>query len=143
VDARLTIIGEGELEEKLKVMATELKLSNKIVFHGLVAYDSLPDVYHHEDILLHSSLSEGHPIVVQEAMSCGVVVCGTRVGLLYDLPEHCVTVPVKDYQSLALATLQFIADPQRVEAIRDGARKWAVEHSIEWTLKEFKNCYGF
>ena len=143
IDARLTIIGEGELEQTLKVLATQLGLQDKIVFHGSVAYDSLPDVYHQEDILLHSSLSEGHPIVVQEAMSCGVLVCGTRVGLLYDLPEYCVAVPVGDFRSLARATLQFIADPQRVEAVRTEARKWAVEHSIEWTLKQFKLCYGF
>jgi glycosyltransferase involved in cell wall biosynthesis len=142
IDARLTIIGEGELEKKLKLMVTQLKLQDKIVFHGLLAYDSLPELYHQEDILLHTSLSEGHPIVVQEAMSCGVVVCGTRVGLLYDLPECCMAVPVKDYQSLARATLQLIADHQRLETLRIQARKWAIEHSIEWTLREFKQCYA-
>jgi glycosyltransferase involved in cell wall biosynthesis len=143
IDAYLTIVGEGEWEGKVKALARQLKLEDKISFRGLVPYGFLPGLYNEADILLHTSRSEGHPIVVEEAMSCGVLVCGTRVGLLYDLPECFISVPVKDYSALANETLKLISEPIRMEAMRMHAQKWAVEHSIEWTVQQFKACYGF
>ena len=70
--SELTIIGEGDLESELKALAFELNLNDKIIFQKTAPYESLPMHYHRSDVLLHTSLSEGHPIVVEEAMSCGV-----------------------------------------------------------------------
>jgi glycosyltransferase involved in cell wall biosynthesis len=94
------------------------------------------------DILLHTSLSEGHPIVVEEAMSSGVVVCGTKVGLLYDLPDCCISVDVKDFESLAAATLELIHDSHRIIQVRQLAYQWATRHSMQWTVDEMMALYS-
>ena len=141
VACHLTIIGEGIWERKIKLLAKELKISGMISFLAPITYEDLPPVYYQSDVLLHTSLSEGHPIVVEEAMSCGVVVCGTKVGLLYDLPECCVAVPVGDYGSLAGETLKLISDRLRMDAIRKRAHKWVTTHSARWTIENFKKIY--
>ena len=141
ISCHLTVIGEGVWEEKIKSLAVEWNVSDKMTFLGLLPYEALPDRYHKADILLHTSLSEGHPIVAEEAMSSGVVVCGTRVGLLYDLEHCCISVAIGDHESLASETLNVISDPGRMTTLRNRARKWAEEHSIEWTIDQFRGVY--
>jgi glycosyltransferase involved in cell wall biosynthesis len=141
ISCHLTVIGEGIWEDKIKALAVEWKIGDKITFLGLLPYESLPACYHKADILLHTSRSEGHPIVAEEAMSCGVLVCGTRVGLLSDLEECCISVPTGDHNSLASETLNVISDPGRMAALRGAARTWAEAHSIKWTIDQFSDIY--
>lgn len=142
IDCHLTVIGEGPCEERLKTLAREWKISDRISFLGLLPHHSLADHYHIADILLHTSCSEGHPIVVEEAMSCGVLVCGTRVGLIYDLKEACISAAVGDFESLAAETLSVISDPKRMTMLREVARKWAHAHSINWTVDQLSIAYS-
>lgn len=142
VDCHLTIIGEGHLEEHIRDLTRQFSLDEKVTFLGLQPHDALPAHFERADILLHTSLSEGHPIVVEEAMSCGVLLCGTRVGLLYDLPKCCVSVEVGDYESLARKTLDLIADRERQETLRAEALGWAKKHSIDWTVRQIQEVYS-
>jgi glycosyltransferase involved in cell wall biosynthesis len=80
--------------------------------------------------------------VVTEAMSSGVVVCGTRVGLMYDQPSCCVAVDVKDHAALAAETLAIISDEKRFRQIQKNAIEWATTHSILWTVEKLKACYA-
>jgi glycosyltransferase involved in cell wall biosynthesis len=141
ISSQLTILGEGELEQEIKSLACELELNEKIVFHPTVPYESLPMLYHRSDILLHTSLSEGHPIVVEEAMGCGVLVCGTKVGLLYDHPACCVAVPVKDFEMLGYEVLKLLRDEQRIKLMRQEAYSWASSHPIAWSVQKLKGLY--
>jgi glycosyltransferase involved in cell wall biosynthesis len=140
--ALLTIIGEGELENDLRLLADKLQLSEKVTFLKPVAHHQLPSVYHANDILLHTSLSEGHPIVAEEAMACGVSVCGTAVGLLYDLPDCCVSVPVKEHKALASGVISLINDKAKMYSQRSAAQQWANKHSMSWTVKKIAELYG-
>jgi glycosyltransferase involved in cell wall biosynthesis len=142
LSSQLTIIGEGVSEKIIKSLVEELGISDKVIFHEQLAYESLPPFYRRSDILLHTSLSEGQGLVIQEAMSCGVLVSGTNVGLLYDLPECCVSVPVGDYELLATETLAVISQPARMRAIQERAFSWAREHSIGWTVERIKSVYN-
>jgi glycosyltransferase involved in cell wall biosynthesis len=138
--SQLIMIGEGVLEAKIKSLATSLNLNN-VSFVAPLPYDELPKYYAKADILLHTSLSEGQSEVVTEAMSSGVVVCGTKVGLMYDQPSCCIAVDVGDYENLALQTLELIADDERFREIQKTAFEWASKHSILWTVEQLKACY--
>lgn len=140
IPAVLTIIGEGVLEAKLKSIVSELNLNN-ITFIAPLPYEQLPEYYQKADILLHTSLSEGQSEVVTEAMSSGVVVCGTRVGLMYDEPSCCVAVRVKDYVSLADHVVKLLNDPASLVETRNRARRWASSHSIHWTVDQMSKLY--
>ena len=104
-------------------------------------YETLRSHYHQADVLLHTSLSEGQSEVVTEAMSAGVIVCGTNVGLLFDLPDCCVSVRVKDHQALAQKVIDVLRKPDQLAALRHNAKTWASAHSISWTVGEIKKLY--
>jgi glycosyltransferase involved in cell wall biosynthesis len=142
IPAQLTLVGEGSSESQVRSLIDDFELQNSVNVLGLLPYDKLPALYHHADILLHTSLSEGQCEVVTEAMSCGVLVCGTRVGLMYDLPECCISVRVKDYERLAKEILQLIASPGVMEVLRERARSWTTAHSIVWTVEQLKLIYS-
>jgi len=142
IPAHLTIIGEGTLEQEIKALMHQLALEKNVTFMPPIPQEQLPSHYHEADILLHTSLSEGHAMVVAEAMGCGVVVCGTNVGLIYDQPNCCVAVPPGDYETLAYEVLRLLKDPQRINMLRRNAHEWATRHSIDWTTKQTRDLYN-
>ncbi len=139
--SHLTIIGEGIEEAKVKGLISELRLTDEVTLQGQLPYEKLSDVYNRSDILLHTSLTEGQSEVVTEAMSCGVIVCGTNVGLLYDLPDCCVSVTVKNYQALAGHILLLIKDREKIKLIQERANHWATNHDLDWTVRELVRLY--
>jgi glycosyltransferase involved in cell wall biosynthesis len=141
IRTKLLIIGEGILEAQIRSLISELGLEEEVEIKGLVPYAELHEFYHQSDVLLHTSLSEGQSEVVTEAMYSGLLVCGTKVGLIHDLGHCCVAVNVGDYKALAIEVLQLIADPEKVRVMRKQAHAWASEHSIHWTVGAYKSCY--
>jgi glycosyltransferase involved in cell wall biosynthesis len=58
-NAKLLLVGNGELEIELKKQVSEMKLNDKVVFTGLVQPDEIPAVISAMDIVVHTSLLEG------------------------------------------------------------------------------------
>jgi glycosyltransferase involved in cell wall biosynthesis len=142
LDSTLTIVGEGPCEKNVKQLISDLGLEQYVVMIAPVPYHELVPYYHASDVLLHTSLSEGQCEVVTEAMSAGVLVCGTSVGLMYDCPSCCVSVDVGNYDLLAQCVLDVIADPKKSAAIRNNAREWTIYHSIQWTCSQIERIYA-
>lgn len=78
----LLIVGEGEDRPSLIRKAQELGLTGKIRFAG--RRSDVPDLLAASDGFVLSSLWEGGPLVVLEAMAAGLPVVATRVG---DVPS--------------------------------------------------------
>ncbi len=141
IPCSLTIVGSGNEREKVLRLIRDLDLTELVTIQEPVPYSDLPAFYHAADILLHTSRSEGQCEVVTEAMSCGLPVCGTRVGLLYDLPECGVVVNVRDHSALAGEVLRLVADPLRIDDMRIKAHRWTSEHDIHWTATRLMESY--
>ena len=141
IPATLTIIGSGDMEPEIRSMISTLALTDRVTIVEPVPYQQLPAFYHKADVLLHTSLSEGQCEVVTEAMSCGVVVCGTKVGLMHDLPEACVTVDIKMFESLAEEAIALVNDPVRMNDLRMKAHQWTLQHDIHWTVAKLIELY--
>ncbi len=141
VDSTLTIIGEGVLRTRILTLIDQLQLQDRVTVLNPLPYEQLPGYYHQADILLHTSLSEGQCEVVTEAMSAGVLVCGTKVGLMADLPDCCISVAIRDYEQLALQVLEVIADEQRLSAVKERAHQWTAVKSIYWTTDQIADLY--
>ena len=83
--AKLVIIGEGSLKEKLKLKIKNLKLEGSIRLAGQVAHEELSRYLSAADIFVRPSLSEGLGTAFLEAMACGLPVIGTPVGGIPDI----------------------------------------------------------
>lgn len=79
-DARLLLIGEGGLRERLTAQARSLGLADRVTFVGRVPNDQLAPWYSAADVLVLPSHSEGWANVLLEAMACGTPVVATDVG---------------------------------------------------------------
>lgn len=67
---KLLIVGEGELEEQLKILAKKYGILDNIIFYGTT--DIVPDLYNVMDIFMLPSLYEGLPLVLVEAQANGL-----------------------------------------------------------------------
>ncbi len=66
-EAKFLLVGEGKLEDELKVKSKKLKLEDKIIFTGFMS--DIKDVLASIDILVIPSLHEGLPVVLLESMA--------------------------------------------------------------------------
>lgn len=91
-DARLRLVGDGPEAEHLHSFAR--KYLQKDTLDRLDFYGSSDNpLQHYQDasIFALSSVREGQPNAILEAMSCGLPVCATRVGGIPGLVKHQTT----------------------------------------------------
>lgn len=75
---RLTLIGEGEARRSIEALVREFGLENHVMLLGERA--DIVDLMPQLDILALASRTEGLPMVLLEAMACGVPCVATSVG---------------------------------------------------------------
>lgn len=76
----LLLVGDGDLEEDLRLFCAEQSIST-VRFAGSVAYDDIAPYYAASDVFLIATLEDNWSLVVPEAMSCGLpVVCSMYNG---------------------------------------------------------------
>lgn len=120
-EVHLTIVGQGELEAKLRSVAEELAIGERVRWVGFTR-----DVADHiaaADVFALSSVWEGIPLAAQEAIMLGAPVVATAVGGLPELIVDRVSgrlVPANKPIELADALSHVLASPE-------GARRYAKE----------------
>lgn len=80
---RFVIVGDGHLRGPLEAEAAELQLDDTVIFAG--NRNDIPNVYTALDVVALTSLNEGTPLSLIEAMASGKPVISTKVGGVSDL----------------------------------------------------------
>jgi glycosyltransferase involved in cell wall biosynthesis len=143
IQSVLVIVGKDYANGALQKLVDEMGLTEIVRFEGYVRHDLLGEYYRKSDLLLHTSRYESQGMVIAEAMASGVLVVGTRVGLLSDLSgECCLTVPTRDPDALARAVLDLFCDPDKMELLRENAYRWSLHHSLDNCCKEILSLYN-
>lgn len=135
--AKLSIYGIDTMDGAIHKFSQELGVESDVEFCNVVPYYEMPGHYKKANVMLHTSLSEGQCMALTEAAACGVLMAGTRVGILYDLgKEYGVVVEVGDHEGLANGVLSLIDNTAECERRLENARVWSEQHDMEWTLKQ-------
>lgn len=114
--------------EKLLALRKELRLGDSFTFAGHV--ESPAVAYQSGDVVALSSISEGFPYAVVEAMMSGRAVVATDVGGTAEaLGDWGLLVPPQQPEMMAEALLKVLADPQM--------RRQMAEESYERALSQF------
>lgn len=80
VPFEVEVVGTGAAQTELNALASQLGISDLIHYVGPVPYDKLEKSYQYADIFVLTSLSEGMPAVILEAMGCGLPIIASNVG---------------------------------------------------------------
>ena len=156
-DARLKIIGDGNLMESLKLKVENnrakpssglyghLGLENKVEFLGEISNESLPKYLSMADVFVRPSLSEGLGISFLEAMASGLPIIGTPVGGIPDFLKDGETglfCKVGDPTDIADKIIKLLEDGELRKKLSENGRK-LVEEKYDWNkiAEQFRRLY--
>lgn len=121
----LKIVGDGPERALLEALVRELDLSDRVFFLGWRMPVELKALYAEADLFVMSSIDEGMPIAVLEAMATGLPIVGTQVSGMDELikeGENGYTVPSRSVDSLAHALAQVTRSRDALKAMGESSR---------------------
>lgn len=124
------VYGDGPLREDLMIYAAKLGLDGSRIFAGAFNHNDLPEIMAETDIFLMSSILEGQPLALVEAMAYGCPIIATCVGGIPELIQDGVNgflCPPADPACLADKVCTFIEQPDLREWMGQAARHSYVE----------------
>ncbi len=138
--SRLIILGKGPEENKLKKIADKLGIRNTVDFVG---FQQNPFSWMAKaDVFVLSSLYEGLPNTLVEAMACGTPVVSTncQTGPRETLKDGRLgrLVQVGNHKELASAILETLKNPVSSKVLRERAQDFSVELSVDRYFSLFK-----
>ena len=123
--------------EKCRALRDELGLQETLIFGGFAA--SAEAAYNEGDFVVLSSISEGFPYSVVEAMMCGRTVVGTDVGGVSEALEGCgLVVEPRNPAEMAAACLRLLRDPELTRKLGHQAREKAL---AQFSLQQCNAAY--
>jgi glycosyltransferase involved in cell wall biosynthesis len=120
---RLVIAGDGEERGALGTLVAELGLNDRVEFLGWRG--DLPALYQMMHLFVLTSINEGTPVSLIEAMAAGVPVVASAVGGVPDVVEDGVTgvlIPPRHPEAVASAIVSAVTQPDRAAAMALRAR---------------------
>ena len=116
-EVEFVIVGDGADRDSLMDMARTLGIQDKVRFVGKL--ENMAEVYASFDVVVSSSVKEGLPMTILEALAAGRPVVATSVGAVPSVILHEQTgllVPPGDAEALPGIFDQCLRGP-----VRDGA----------------------
>lgn len=142
-DARLIIAGEGYLQEELEALSQKMGVSSRANLLGY-RYD-IPEILSVMDVFVFTSLWEGMPLALLEAMAQGLPVVSTDVHGAVDLirnNETGILVKKKDAIGLAGAIEYIISHRKEAKAMGERAQRLIRErYSLDKHIKKLEGLY--
>ncbi len=142
--AHLLIVGEGPEEGMIREEIKALNLANHIHLLGL--RHDIPALFAASDLGLLTSVSEGIPLAIIEAMAAGLAVVSTNVGGVSEVVLDGKTgrlAPSGDTQSLATAIIEsFTNSENRSSYAVQGNRRACERFSETQMLDEYRTQFN-
>ncbi len=141
-DARFTIVGDGPLRSELEVRAAAAGIADKVTFAG--ERQDVNEILRGATLFWLTSLWEGMPNAVLEAMASGVPVIVTEVSGTRELVEpgkQGYIVGCDDAAAFASYSAELLADVPRREAMAAAARERATLFSTDAMVAKLESLY--
>lgn len=143
VPAKLILAGDGEERPALEQFVSDQQLTESVVFLG--ARSDIPRLLASADSFLLSSISEGIPLTLIEAMGAGVPIVSTDVGGIAEIIEHGVAgllAPARDDETLATHLKTLWQNPkQRTELAENGCQRAVEQFSLGQMHRQYVDVY--
>ena len=129
IDVALVVVGSGPMENDLRELAANYRVTDKVHFVGEITEDDLAVFYHACSLLVLPSVyrSEAYGLVQLEAHVCAKPVVSTRLGTGVEFVnvdgKTGLIVPPADSSALTAAINELLADPARRKRMGEFAQK--------------------
>jgi glycosyltransferase involved in cell wall biosynthesis len=150
-DLRVLLVGGGPQDAKLRQLAQDLGITDKVVFTGRVPHDQVQKYYDLLDVLVYPRLSMRltdlvTPLKPLEAMAQGRILAASDVGGHLELiadGKTGVLFKADDPASLADKVGALLGAQERWPALRAAGREY-VESERNWpvSVARYKHIYG-
>jgi L-malate glycosyltransferase len=139
--AHLTVVGEGNMDERLKRRCAETQLAESVHFLGYVNHEKLPGLYRKAQVLVQPSFFEGMSNTVLEAMASGlpIVVSGGGSEELYR--NNAIHVPYGDQEHLAVALIELLSNERARAKMAKQSRQLALQYSWNAVANQYIELY--
>ncbi|MCK9295291.1 MAG: glycosyltransferase [Desulfobulbaceae bacterium] len=139
-DWHLLLVGDGELRKKLEDGAKQLGIAEKISFLG--SRMDVPELLKVMDIFILTSVWEGMPLTILEAMAAGRAIVCTNVGGVSEVittEKEGILVPPQDVLSIANAIQKTANSLElRNELSSKAQQKFIANFSLSRTLDHYE-----
>ncbi|ROO89891.1 glycosyltransferase involved in cell wall biosynthesis [Actinocorallia herbida] len=149
-EAVLRLFGGGDAgyRAKCEALAAKLGAAEAVTFEGRV--DDIRDAYAAGTVVMLSSISEGFPYTLIEAMTCGRPTVSTDVGGVAEAVgpdsrgrECGLVVPPRDPAAMAEAALGLLRDRAGRRSMGGAARRRALEDfTVDQAVASFRTVYA-
>ena len=132
-DARLTIVGIGEMEAQLKARIAQLGLEARVVMTGGLPHEEVLQLMGKHDLFVLPSWGEGYGIVYIEAMAAGCISVGAVGEGIEDTindGENGFLVPAGDTDAVERVMREVFANREAYDGLR--ARGRAAAMLLTW-----------
>ncbi len=141
-NVRLVLLGSGKEENNLRNLSKELKLKN-VLFMGDIPHEQLPEILNCADVFALCSLYESGPLVVLEALACGVPAVSTKVGRISEFIRNDLVGKIVDYDTFEVskAIMSFL-NVEDTSKIRETCREASLDFNFKTTVNQTSEVYS-
>jgi len=142
-DARFFLVGDGLLRPQVETLIDQLKITDKVLLLGWRR--DIPEIMHSIDLLLLTSLWEGLPRVLPQAMASGIPVVATSVNGSPEAVQNGLNgylLPPGDVEGMARKILYLINNPGEARAMGQKGRELVEEFDIWKMVKQQELLYA-
>jgi glycosyltransferase involved in cell wall biosynthesis len=132
VDARLTLIGEGNQKEQLSELVDQMGLTGRVRFSGSLTRQEIKTLLHSSDVFAFPSVTgaEAYGLAQAEAMAAGLPIVNTALPTVVPWVarhnQEALTVAPNDPEALAEALNAIIKTPDLAERLGAAASRRAL-----------------
>lgn len=141
-DVRFVVVGDGPLMDELKAQTVRQGTAESVIFTGYTA--NVRELQSLFDIYAISSLWEGGPLTVFEAMAMALPIVATPVGRLKEVIDEGVTgniVPIRDGTAMANALLGLLKEPELARKMGKSGEQRSRQYDIQFAVDKMQGIY--
>ena len=140
---KFLIVGDGPLKAELEKLSNGLNIRQNCIFTGF--RQDIPDILSAIDMLVMSSLYEGMPMVILEAMAASKPVIASKVGGIPEMVrdgETGILVPPKDVDALAEKIIVLLKNKDKARQMGlAGRRRVEEEFDVNIMVRKTEEVY--
>lgn len=146
-DWKLNIIGDGKIKNSLFDFAKELNLENNITWHGIKTRFDTINIIKDSNLHIITSLFEGNPAVMNEAISYGVPTISLDQNGMHDTLKNGngILIPISTYDEtvnlFAKSITNLINNPLELKELKNKTKQLALDSMWEDKIKKFEDIY--